>query len=71
MGINCDTQPGVLRVYNAIIDSSDRYQGVVLKKRFSHHQEFRWGGSEGAWHWTIRKLQLEEKGLTQHECTTA
>ena len=31
-------------LYNAIVDSSDRHEGVVLKERWSFHEEFAMGG---------------------------
>lgn len=48
---------GVLRIEGAIIDTSDRHEGILLKPRFTYLEEGYYGGYVA---WFIRSIRAEE-----------
>lgn len=48
---------GVLCLKQALLDTSDRYQGILLKPRWTYLEEFYLGGN---CHWTLRPLNSDE-----------
>jgi hypothetical protein len=48
---------GALRIAGAILDTSDRHEGVLLKRRFTYLEEGYYGGHVA---WFIRPIRTED-----------
>lgn len=48
---------GVLRIAGALVDTSERHQGITLRPRWTYLEEGYYGGQMA---WFIRPIRLEE-----------